>query len=339
MVGTLQPLDKKFAIVDRFGNPTDYFVRWAQQKQIDITGAIQLSDLVAYLDAHKIIAGTGIQFSPGPNGDINQSPTIHADVQAILDEISATRGIIIYRGLLGWAALLPGTAGYFLKTQGPGNDPVWAAAGGGGGGSTPTIRSVTGPSYGVFSSINVPLPAGTVVGDVVVAFAENGYGGTGYTAGWTLLSSDWGQWTNHTMIAKVMTAGDIATGNVNFTFGGSFDGVYGAVCVTGTTIDRISAAKGASSPGSGSFTTMSITGLIGANPTLDLAFGWCCMRGNGTVTLTSGLTQIGHASGGSASIAYFTVNSPMGKLGVSESGTWTAGNNGVAYGLVSFKGP
>lgn len=133
MVGVLQPLDKKFAIVDKFGNPTDYFVRWAQQKQIDITGAIQLSDLVAYLDAHKIIAGTGIQFSPGPNGDINQSPTIHADVQAILDEISATRGIIIYRGNLGWAALLPGTAGYVLQTNGAGADPTWVAPAAGGG--------------------------------------------------------------------------------------------------------------------------------------------------------------------------------------------------------------
>ena len=136
MVGTLQPLDKKFAIFDRFGNPTDYFVRWAQQKQIDITGSIALSDLIAYLDAHQLIAGVGIQFAPGPNGDLNSNPTIHADVQAILDEISATRGIIIYRGNLGWAALLPGTAGYVLQTNGAGADPTWVAPAGGGGGAT-----------------------------------------------------------------------------------------------------------------------------------------------------------------------------------------------------------
>jgi hypothetical protein len=36
--------------------------------------------------------------------------------------------------LLGWTVLLPGTSGFFLKTNGPGADPAWAAGGGGGGG-------------------------------------------------------------------------------------------------------------------------------------------------------------------------------------------------------------
>lgn len=42
MPGTLQPLDQKFAIVDSQGRPTEYFIRWAQQKQIDIGDAAQL---------------------------------------------------------------------------------------------------------------------------------------------------------------------------------------------------------------------------------------------------------------------------------------------------------
>jgi hypothetical protein len=137
MTGTLQPLDQKFAIVDERGMPTEYFIRWAQQKQIDIGDSITLTDLQDFLTAHKLVPGVGIQFAP--DGDINNSPVIHADVQAILDEITATRGTVIYRGLLGWAALLPGTAGQFLQTSGAGADPIWAAAGGGGGSGTVTL--------------------------------------------------------------------------------------------------------------------------------------------------------------------------------------------------------
>jgi hypothetical protein len=130
MTGNLQPLDSKFAIVDKNGNPTDYFTRWAQQKQIDIGKSISLTDLTNYLAGHKLIAGTGIQLTP--DGNIADGVTIHADAQAILDEITATRGALLYRGLLGWTALTPGTSGQFLKTNGAGADPAWAAAGGGG---------------------------------------------------------------------------------------------------------------------------------------------------------------------------------------------------------------
>lgn len=130
MPGSLQPLDRKFAIVDERGQPTDYFIRWAQQKQIDITDSITLTDLQDYLTAHMLHEGSGIQFSP--NGDINNSPTIAADVQEILDQISATRGVILYRGLLGWAALAPDTAGKILQTNGAGADPTWVALATGG---------------------------------------------------------------------------------------------------------------------------------------------------------------------------------------------------------------
>lgn len=52
----------------------------------------------------------------------------------LLDFISSTQGSILYRGASGWAALGPGTSGYFLQTNGPAADPTWAAGGGGGGG-------------------------------------------------------------------------------------------------------------------------------------------------------------------------------------------------------------
>lgn len=129
MSGEIQPLDQNFPIVDEHGRPTLYFIQWAQQKQIDIGGSITLQDLIDYLTAHALIAGTGIGLTP--NGDINSPPTISAKVQEILDEITNVQGSILYRSGAAWAQLAPGAAGQFLKTNGAGADPTWAAAGGG----------------------------------------------------------------------------------------------------------------------------------------------------------------------------------------------------------------
>lgn len=50
MTGTSQPLDRRFPIVDEQGNPTDYFTRWAQQRQIDIEGSATPEDVQASID-------------------------------------------------------------------------------------------------------------------------------------------------------------------------------------------------------------------------------------------------------------------------------------------------
>lgn len=45
-----------------------------------------------------------------------------------LDFIGSTRGSLLYRGASGWAALTPGTPGYYLKSNGAGADPSYVAA-------------------------------------------------------------------------------------------------------------------------------------------------------------------------------------------------------------------
>jgi hypothetical protein len=90
MAGRAQPLDDKFAIVGPDGRPTLYFIKWAQQRQIDITDGITLTDLTDYLAAHTIHEGVGIQITP--SGNLTDGPIIAADVQEILDSLSATRG-------------------------------------------------------------------------------------------------------------------------------------------------------------------------------------------------------------------------------------------------------
>ena len=78
MVGILQPLGNQFPIVGDDGKPTDYFIRWAQQRQIDIgegiTAEQALEIVVDYLEQHPLQAGANITLTP--DGDINNSPTI-----------------------------------------------------------------------------------------------------------------------------------------------------------------------------------------------------------------------------------------------------------------------
>lgn len=157
MTGNLQPLDQKFPIVTPDGRPTLYFIKWAQQKQIDIGAGITaeqaLQIIELYLADHQLQAGSGIQITP--SGNISDSPTIAAEVQAILDQITNVRGSVFFRGAAGWQALGPGTDGYFLRTNGAGADPSWAA-GGGGGGMAPLARIITSGSQPVISFSALP---------------------------------------------------------------------------------------------------------------------------------------------------------------------------------------
>ena len=45
----------------------------------------------------------------------------------VLDFVGSTRGSVLYRGASTWSALTPGTSGYFLKSNGAGADPSYAA--------------------------------------------------------------------------------------------------------------------------------------------------------------------------------------------------------------------
>lgn len=128
MTGTPQPLVDAMAIVNPSGTPTQYFIRWAQQRQIDIQGSIDAAQALTivqqFLADHPLHAGSGIGLAP--SGDIGDDITISAKVQEILDQISTARGTVLYRGAAGWAGLAPGTTNDLLATKGAGADPVWA---------------------------------------------------------------------------------------------------------------------------------------------------------------------------------------------------------------------
>lgn len=143
MVGTLQPLGKQYPVVNADGTPTEYFIRWAQQKQIDIGNGVAASEvpaiIAAYLADHPLQAGAGITLTP--TGNVANSPTIAAEVQGVLDQLSMTQGTVLYRGAADWAALAPGTSGQFLKTLGAGSDPTWATPAAGANPYTPPVAA------------------------------------------------------------------------------------------------------------------------------------------------------------------------------------------------------
>jgi len=83
-------------------------------------GGVTLADL-ADLAAGKIIARKS-----GTTG-VPEACTL----SELLDMLGAfAQGSILYRGTSGWALLDYGTSGHFLKTNGAGANPSWAAGGG-----------------------------------------------------------------------------------------------------------------------------------------------------------------------------------------------------------------
>lgn len=63
-----------------------------------------------------------------PSGAPGQSPA-YRTLSSIIDSVfGSAQGSILFRDLTLWNDLAPGTSGQFLKTQGAGANPVWAAA-------------------------------------------------------------------------------------------------------------------------------------------------------------------------------------------------------------------
>lgn len=126
MTGTFQPLDQKFPIVGSDGTPTDYFIRWAQQRQIDISEGIteeQAQQLIAdWAAARQIIAGLGLDGGgplsadvtidhsaslvvPGTYGDATHVPQFAVDQEGhiqgvVLVEITGG-GAVVWGGITG----------------------------------------------------------------------------------------------------------------------------------------------------------------------------------------------------------------------------------------------
>ena len=82
----------------------------------------------------KAASGVATEFGTGDtvavaNGGTGQTTAALA-IEALLAGLSATQGVIPYRGSSAWAALATGTAGQVLTSGGAGANPSWASAAG-----------------------------------------------------------------------------------------------------------------------------------------------------------------------------------------------------------------
>lgn len=223
VVANLQPLNWQVPLVNPDRTPTSEFQRaWAslQTATGDIPALDTAAEVSAVLDKlgatpgsllrrtasgwEVITGGAGDLLKrgvsnwdvlPSPSdptkylaGDLTWQSVPSPNIQTLLDSISSTRGVVLYRGAAGWAALSPGTSGNFLQTLGAGADPVWAAGGGGGGGGLkgvfwPALGGVESSSTAPYATKgNVIRPSANLTVSALYAYMNNSTAGATYKA-------------------------------------------------------------------------------------------------------------------------------------------------------------
>lgn len=220
----------------------------------------------------------------------------------LLDFIgSAAQGDILYRGASAWARLGAGTAGYFLKTQGAGANPMWDAAGGG------QLQTELFTSSGTWT-----VPAGVTRARVTVigggggagntsTGSDGGFGGlavaivSGLSGSYTVTVGNGGAGNGATGLSGSSSSfGSLvsATGGAGANNGTPGDNGAGTVS-SGTTL-RLGICSVCSNPGASQSTSITNTGTSAAQTWTTSSIQFPGSRGSG---ISSGGTAIGGTSG------------------------------------------
>lgn len=192
MSGDLEPLQQYQQIVKDDGTPTEFFIRWAQQRQIDIQNGITAAQAQQLIDdwaaARTLVAGAGL----------TGGGTLAADRTF---DVGAGTGISVAANAVNLAdtAVTPGTYGdasnvpqITVDQQGRITDVVDVAISGGGGSAAWTLVDQTGAAI-VARTVTITIATPGVVSltahgfanDTAVIFSTTGALPTGLTAGTT----------------------------------------------------------------------------------------------------------------------------------------------------------
>src|SRR3546814_19178602 len=92
MPGVLQPLSQQSPVVNEDGTPTEYVIRWAQQRQIDISEGITEAEAQALIDtwaaSRSVIAGTGLSGGGPLSADVTLN--LDASIDLLTDVDTST---------------------------------------------------------------------------------------------------------------------------------------------------------------------------------------------------------------------------------------------------------
>jgi hypothetical protein len=175
---------------------------------------------------------------------------------------------------------------------------------GGGGGGTQPVRRASAIYQFSASSYAAAFPVGSLAGDLCVIASNHGWN-INTPAGWTSVSNLAGSNTNGGAFYKVLTAGDISTGSVTISYGGSFDGCVGVVTYkAGTFSGAVSLGQDART--SGTNPTQALSASINS---IDAAFTYGGTRDNGAVTFANATLHntVASASASASVGTYFSI--------------------------------
>lgn len=207
---------------------------------------------------------------------------------------------------------------------------------GGGGGITPVVRSTNITSSSAASYV-LPFPTGTILNDIVFVFGGHGFL-INAPANWVIVDKQDGTNFNGAVFAKVMTAGDIITGSVTVTTGGTFNGVFALATINGTTPGM----TGVRAP----FTAVRNTGSSATSVSLqsfstlssDTTLFFTSERATATCTFSAGITSLQAVNATNASGALGEYSGTLGPLGIIETGNFSvAPTNGYYTMTLSLR--